>query len=307
MARIALVCLAALALAAPAHAYSIAGRAWPGGVIRYYNAAPDQAWAVQRAAAAWNESGADVRFVPVARSEAQLVVRTLPGSSCTRREPSVAGEATVGFARGATVWISRLDTSTEKCNAWSSAEALAHELGHVLGLDHETRGCATMNPVGTVNGPTLCTEGASWTWDCGLLHADDVRGAVALYGGSPRPPRRQTCDLYAASAPPGRLLVAGAGAPGTISATFARPRDPSAPLFLAERAGPASYTLQVQRNRCATSPDLDARYRWRAAPGGLERSGADRLSRGTYCVTVWAVDGLGRPSARPATAWIRMV
>jgi hypothetical protein len=304
--RAAITVLLALALSPSANAYSIAGRPWPGGQVLYYNAAADQAWAVQRAAAAWNASGARVRFVPVPQSRAQLVIRTLPGDGCTRPDATVEGLATVGQATRATVWIARLDTSTQKCNAYSSAQTLAHELGHVLRLGHESRGCATMNPAGTVHGPEDCTDGAPWTWDCGLLHLDDVRGVVALYGGAPRPPRAAACDLYAASAPPGSLQLAGAGVPGAIVATFTRPAIPRAPLFLARDAGSSSYVLQVQRDRCAAEPDLDASYRWRAQPGGIERSTATGLARGTYCVAVWAVDGLGRPSARPATAWIRM-
>src|SRR6202011_5350018 len=129
-----------------------------------------------------NTSGANVHFVASPQAQAQLVVKELPRSDCAPRDRSLSGEATVGYGSRATVWISRLDVTSRKCNAYASAQALAHELGHVLGLGHESRGCATMNPSGSFRGPTLCS-GPLWTWDCGLLHRDDIQGAVKLYGG----------------------------------------------------------------------------------------------------------------------------
>jgi hypothetical protein len=65
----------------------------------------------------------------------------------------------------------------------------AHELGHVLGLDHEDDVCATMNSHLDVDHPEQCPAPPPGTWVCRLLRADDVRGAVSLYGGSVRPIR----------------------------------------------------------------------------------------------------------------------
>ena len=64
---------------------------------------------------------------------------------------------------------------------------VAHELGHVLGLDHETGVCATMNPTVGNDHTTLCPTPPSGMWTCRLLQPDDVRGAVKLYGGRVRP------------------------------------------------------------------------------------------------------------------------
>jgi hypothetical protein len=305
MRRLAVPLLLALALTASAHAYSVEGKPWPRGQVLYYNAAPDQAWAVQRGVAAWNASGANVRFVAVSPAQAQLTIRELPRSDCAPRDVSVSGEATVGYARGATVWLSKLDTASRKCNAYASAETVAHELGHVLGLGHESRGCATMNPSGSFRGPTLCA-GPAWTWDCGLLHRDDIEGALKLYGGTIREPAIHTCELYPGPATPRRLALGAGTRPGSVSATFVRPADAVPPSFLGASIAP-SYTIQAQKDACPAAADLNRRYRWKSAAGAVEASGVDALARGTYCVAVWALDALGRPSAAPATAWIKMV
>jgi len=64
---------------------------------------------------------------------------------------------------------------------------VAHELGHVLGLDHELGLCATMNPSVGNDHTTLCSAPPAGMWTCRLPPHDDVRGAVKLYGGSVRP------------------------------------------------------------------------------------------------------------------------
>jgi len=69
------------------------------------------------------------------------------------------------------------------------ALVIAHELGHVLGLGHENSVCATMNAYIDVNHPANCAAPPPGTWVCRLLRADDVRGAVKLYGGTVRPLR----------------------------------------------------------------------------------------------------------------------
>jgi len=66
---------------------------------------------------------------------------------------------------------------------------LAHELGHVLGLDHEDRFCATMNSYLLDGHPEYCSAAPAGKWICRLLRTDDVRGAVSLYGGTVRPIR----------------------------------------------------------------------------------------------------------------------
>jgi hypothetical protein len=153
---------------------------WPDGDVPYFNAAPDQAWALELAVRAWNESGADLRFHAVPRDRAQLVIEHLETASCDH------AEASVGRVRHARVHVFRLDPTRPECNRYDAAQALAHELGHVLGLDHQQVGCATMNPVGSYRGPEQCPPTPPATWRCRLLEAADIRRAVELYGGTAR-------------------------------------------------------------------------------------------------------------------------
>src|SRR5262245_26136848 len=84
--------------AGAADAYVAEGHPWPGGVVRYYNAAPDQAWAVKRAVTAWNSSGAKVKLVAAPASKADVRIEHFPRVSCT-----INAEATVGYSYNARV------------------------------------------------------------------------------------------------------------------------------------------------------------------------------------------------------------
>ena len=59
---------------------------------------------------------------------------------------------------------------------------VAHELGHVLGLDHEDRFCATMNSYLVDGHPEYCLAAPAGKWICRLLRADDVRGEALPSG-----------------------------------------------------------------------------------------------------------------------------
>lgn len=85
---------------ASAQAYELGGRAWPGGVVVYYETLPPSVdWSVAAAARAWNTSGANVRCVRVtSASRAQLIVRFGP-------VPGASARATLGYARGAHVTL----------------------------------------------------------------------------------------------------------------------------------------------------------------------------------------------------------
>jgi len=287
----------------PAGAYVVNGRAWPGGVIRYYNAAPDQAWAVKQAVDAWNASGARVRFVAAPAPQADVRIEHFSGPSCT-----INAEATIGYTGNARIWIFHRDERSPYCNSYMAARSLAHELGHVLGLGHETRACALMNPSGALQGPLLCPKAQLWQWRCRLLTPDDVAGAIALYGGKPAPQTGPSdCDLYRGIATPTQLSVTPTSIPHQFRVSFRRPASVTVPAFLsAQNKQPESFVVASSTSGCPADAHRYHRILWDAAVGATEDTYI-QLPVGTSCVSVWAVDSFARPSDRPATTTLRVV
>jgi hypothetical protein len=165
-----------LALAFPcgrADAYHLEGGRWTTRTITYYTETPAYSWSVDTAAYAWNSSGAQIQFVKSSRANAKVLV----GIRWYRH----AGDATMHRVGGAIVRAEvGIQTGHDR---YEMALIVAHEFGHVLGLDHQTGVCATMNPSVGDDHTTSCPAPPAGMWTCRLLQPDDVRGAVSLYGG----------------------------------------------------------------------------------------------------------------------------
>jgi hypothetical protein len=175
-----LVCACLLAAVLPcgrADAYRLEGGRWATRTITYYTETPAYAWSVDTAAYAWNTSGVRVQFVKSSPAHAKVLLGIrwyrLAGDATVHRIGSRLVRAEVGIQTGH--------------DRYEMALIVAHELGHVLGLDHESGVCATMNPSVGNDHTTKCPAPARGTWTCRLLQPDDVRGAISLYGGSVRP------------------------------------------------------------------------------------------------------------------------
>jgi len=169
--------LAAGILAAPASAYHLEGGRWATHVITYYTEVPAYAWSVDTAAYAWNTSGVNVRLVKTSKQYAKVLVGI--------RWYKHAGDARVQRV-GGTFVSAQVGIQTGH-DRYEMALIIAHEFGHVLGLDHETSVCATMNPSVGNDHTTLCPAPPGGMWTCRLVQYDDARGAVALYGGTVKP------------------------------------------------------------------------------------------------------------------------
>ncbi|HET9738915.1 MAG TPA: matrixin family metalloprotease [Solirubrobacteraceae bacterium] len=286
---------------AQAHAaFKLAGWRWSRGRITYYNGAHRSGWSVHQAVKAWNRSGARVKFVAAGRSRARLVIRYHRARGClpyAYAQPLYDGSGRVARAE---VVIPRPHARNAFCTRWGQALVVAHELGHVLGLGHESRRCATMNPQTTGLTPGECPLQPEWRWHCGLLEADDVRGAVRIYGGrvKPRPPR--LCDLIGPPAPVTDLTATPVGE-GQVDIAFTRPPQPSFPAHVSGQ--PEAYGVAMAAGTCP--PPDPWTPRWNVAVGGRQAAQLYADAPGPHCVSVWAYDRAGRRST-PATVTVEV-
>jgi hypothetical protein len=168
------------AVATPsADSFRLEGGRWPTTTITYYNEVPAYSWAVDTAAYTWNTSGVRVKFLKTSRRQAKVLIGIrwfkAAGDANVQRTNGRFTSAQVGIQSGQ--------------DRYTMALVVTHEFGHVLGLDHEDRTCATMNTYLDGNHPEHCAAPPAGMWVCRLLRADDVRGAVKLYGGTVRPIR----------------------------------------------------------------------------------------------------------------------
>jgi hypothetical protein len=264
-------------------------------VITYFDAGPDHA-AVRTAVRAWNASGVRIRFRAVSRRRAAVQVER-QGGRC-------AGTAQLGYVRGA-----RARVRIARCpDALSAAGVATHELGHVLGLVHEDRICATMNAVLWQG----CRQAPSYFGRCRLLERDDVAGAVRRYGGRVRPVRAHPfCPLFAAPAPATDLRASvEQDSPGAITLRFGS----KAPRRL-ERSfyGPPYLRARIYRSRGTCRPGRPAGkpiQEVTANAGRTTRAWVGtrlELAPGPWCFAVWIVDATGRPARAAATTTVQVV
>jgi hypothetical protein len=166
------VIVACAVWAAPSRAYVIGGRPWPAGTFTYYPAASGYATSITRAARILSRAGVGVKVRKASsRSKAAIVV-AYGGRACE-------GSAEVGYVhvRPDVLYLGR------GCSKSLVTLTAVHEFGHVLGLDHENRVCARMNPSFDDTGtPTHCKEHSLSYWLGHPLTSDDKRGLRALYG-----------------------------------------------------------------------------------------------------------------------------
>ena len=305
------VALATLApAAAPAHAYKLGGKKWPG-TITYHVGIPQYADAIAEAARAWNTSGAGVRLREVAskrrarlrivdggaggpsgfasvgyvprRAIFSMTVDGIPISGDVRCGQRVRlpdrGYRRVKCVYGARMLLHRVKKA-ELADPWTRNEmaiVAAHEFGHVLGLRHAKNTCAVMS----YQREKICPKPAGqWEKRCRLLETDDVAGAIRRYGGRANALAPEFCALYPPPPAPTGLTV-------TLDAEgFVDVRWTPAP-------GITSTAVAIGQDACTNE-------------GGTFPFGVPyrtHLRPGRHCVSVWSIDDEFRPGP-PVTAWV---
>jgi hypothetical protein len=165
-------------------------RTWDHGVVRYYDGSGMHR-TVGTAAERWNTSGARVKLLEVGSARDADVVITVDGPKLR----SLCGRDCLGYttsigrpSSGTTdiLLAEELRGNPRPLSVWVAA----HELGHVLGLEHrDGRTCSLMSPhaFDTRCAPSLAAEPPTVDQLACVPAPKDVATAIDLYGG--RPPR----------------------------------------------------------------------------------------------------------------------
>ncbi|MBA3841121.1 MAG: matrixin family metalloprotease [Actinobacteria bacterium] len=305
---------------APAlHSSKPVGKAWPGHVITYFNTVTDQRQTIARAVAAWNTSGANVRFRAVSRAQAEVTIVPIP-----LNYPKISGgEASLGYTspsaetfdpfpnikfvngrlippkgpiriyHGAHIWLRHAaDRLRGKVSSYFWDAIAVHEFGHILGLGHETRACATMNPISlSADQCSWMKTFALWQHPCALLAVDDIQGAIRLYGGHVNAPSRAACDSTKTPPAPVGLRAELDTTCGSLTLRW------TLPLPRKELSG---VIVKGSFDTCPTDPG-DTRHTLTLSQVWTESTPAS----GSWCFTVWATRPSGQPS-KPATVHVEV-
>jgi hypothetical protein len=225
--------------------------------------------------------------IPIEGSPTALCGRVLtgrPGAPGPRRQR-------VKCFRGATMLLikPRGRVSHDRAARLQQATTVTHELGHVLGLQHNHPACSIMS----YERLRRCPKGKPWQARCRLVERDDARGAVARYGGRMRPLAQEFCDVASPPSPPAGV-VAKVGPGETILVSWNRVVGDATSL----------YRIAGRFGSCPASPPAEkfgARRRARQSHGLTYKSGRS----GPYCVAVWHEDQFGR-LAGPVSATVEV-
>lgn len=203
--------------ARPAYTFNPGRKRWHGRLITYHNRAKRYALQVRQAARTWNSSGIGVRWKAVPAHRARVTI-TVSSKIATSGYALLLDNPSRGSRRSSGgIWL-RPDIAKWFQPAEGStvvAQVVAHEMGHVMGLQHETRKCAVMN---AQVGVRCDRPPEAWRHRCRLVERDDLVGAAVLFRGRARRLAAPFC--FSEPAPPPVQELTATASPAGVKLTW---------------------------------------------------------------------------------------